>query len=357
MTAVTTSLEAPARPTVQVARFLQRYGLACILAVICAGCAFANRDFGSFSNLANIWQNASIAAIMFLGLTAVIASGEIDVSFMEIAALSSVLFAWFLHRQIDPGTAALLAVGCGLSFGLCNGLLVGILSFPSLIVTIATGGLAHALAFIVGAGQPIYINTSGSIGYFVGAAIAGVPLIGLLSLLLYICAWFVQDRLVIGHRIYAMAQNRKALEEAGIGCKGIVFSLYIFSGLTAAVAGVLLAASLKSGQPTIGASFFLDGLTAVLLGTTVIKLGKPNVIGTAIGLALLAVLLNILALTGWPNYAREILKGVLLLAGVSVALLVSRADTRSQMPVHASTPRARSRQSRDREDGAGKRRA
>lgn len=301
-----------------------RFGLIAVLVLLCVVCAFSNPSFGTWSNFVNIWQNASIAGIMFIGLTWVIASGEMDVSFMEIAAVSSVVFAVLLQDRWHTGSAAALAIAGGVGFGLMNGLLVGALRFPALIVTIATSGLAHAFAFILGTGQPIYINDSGFLGTFVSASLANLPLLGLFCVALYVIAWLLQDRLVIGHHVYALAQNRKAMEEAGIACRRIVFGLFVLSGLTASLAGVLLAASLKSGQPTIGASFFLDGLTVVLLGTTVIKLGKPNIIGTAIGVVLLAVLLNALALFGWPNYVREIIKGVLLLLGASIALIARR---------------------------------
>lgn len=280
--------------------------------------------FGSWGNFLNMWQNASIAAIMFIGLTWVIASGEIDVSFMEIAALTTVILALLLQRRWDPIAAAAFAMACGVGLGLFNGLLVGVLRFPSLIVTIATAGLAKGMAFILGGGQPIYINSSGAIGSFVTSTTFGLPTLGLLAVVLYIVAWVVQDRFVVGHHVYALAQNRKALEQAGVNCRRLTFGVFALSGFTAALAGVFLAASLKSGQPTIGNSFFLDGLTVVLLGTTVIKLGKPNIVGTAVGLALLAMLVNALALAGWPNSAREIVKGILLLFGVSIALIAQR---------------------------------
>jgi len=90
--------------------------------------------------------------------------------------------------------------------------------------------------------------------------------------------------------------------------------------VAAAVAGILLTASLESGQPRIGSSFFVDGLTAVLLGGMVIKLGQPNVLGTLTAVLLLAVLVSGTALIGWSDWERNIVKGALLLLGVVIVV-------------------------------------
>jgi len=86
-----------------------------------------------------------------------------------------------------------------------------------------------------------------------------------------------------------MEQNRNAIIEAGVPARRLTLLLYLISGTAAAIAGILLTASLDSGQPRIGASFFIDGLTAVLLGGMVIKFGQPNVLGTLLAVLLLAV--------------------------------------------------------------------
>jgi ribose/xylose/arabinose/galactoside ABC-type transport system permease subunit len=182
--------------------------------VVYAAFALSNPSFGQWSNFVGIWQNASIAGILFIGLTWVIASGEMDVAFAQIAALSSVVFAFLLTSRWGPASAALIAIGSGVAFGVLNGLLVGLLRLPALIVTIATGGVASACAFILGAGQPIYVEDSGFVGEFVDSSLAGLPSLGLLCIVFYAVAWVVQDRFLFGHHVYALAQNRKALELA-----------------------------------------------------------------------------------------------------------------------------------------------
>jgi ribose transport system permease protein len=297
-----------------------RGGLLVMLVLLCVVFAILDPVFATYGNAIGIWRTASIAAIMYVGLTWVIASGEIDVSFMEVTALAGMIFASLANAGVAPLLAALAAVVAGVAIGVVNGTMVGLLGFPSLIVTIASGGLARSLAAIIGGGQPIYLAKSGAIGALAGMSLFGLPVIGVFAVLLYACSWYIQEKLAIGHYVYVMAQNPLALWDAGIRTKRIRFGLFIVSATMAAGAGVILAATLASGQPMIGGSFFLDGLTAVFLGATLIRLGQPNIIGTGVGVVILAVLVNGLALIGWPNFAREILKGVLLVIGVIVAV-------------------------------------
>lgn len=299
---------------------LLRYGLFFVLVALFIGFALAHPIFSTWGNVASMWRTASIAGLMFIGLTWVIASGEMDVSFMEVAALSGMVFAFQLQAGASPAAAVGVAMLCGAGIGVVNGLLVGYLAFPSLIVTIATAGLARSFAAILGGGQPIYINDSGVVGHFADAVVWGMPIVGIAVVLVYLLGWFVQERRLFGHYLFAMADNRRAMEQVGVACKPIVFSLFVISACGSALAGIILASSLDSGQPMIGNSFFLDGLTAVLLGATVIRFGKPNIIGTAIGVCILAIMVNGLALLGMPNFMREIFKGVLLLIGVAIAV-------------------------------------
>ena len=163
-------------------------------------------------------------------------------------------------------------------------------------------------------------------GQIIKANIGMVPLIAVFVAALYAIAWVFQEKLSFGHYVYAMEQNRAAVVEAGVPVDRILFLLYIQSAVLSALTGVFLAADLSSGQPYLGNSYFLDGLTAVLLGGTALKLGKPNVIGTLAGVLLLIGLLNGAALLGWTDSQRQIVRGSLLLIGVGLVVLARRKN-------------------------------
>lgn len=297
-----------------------RYSLPLILVVLVAVFAVMRPEFVDAGNVSKILRSASISAIMFLGVTWVIAAGEIDISFMEVAALADMLVAGMVHAGYGWGPACCVALLAGLAVGVINGVLVGYLRLPALITTLATGGFARSMAAVIGLGSSLSISGAGFVGRFINTSFGFLPLVTILTAALYALAWFVQERLVFGHYVYAMEQNRAAVVEAGIPARRMTLILYVIAGVAAAVAGILLTASLESGQPRIGSSFFVDGLTAVLLGGMVIKLGQPNVLGTLTGVLLLAVLVSGTALIGWSDWERNIVKGALLLLGVVIVV-------------------------------------
>lgn len=306
-----------------------RYGFITLLVLAILVLSIAMPNFLDASNLNLMMRGIGISALMFLGLTWVIAAGKIDVSFMDVAALTTMVCATVVaqgHGWVMGGLAGLAA---GAVIGALNGILVGYAGLPPLITTIATGSLVRSLAWVLGAGASLPLSTpEGFVHHFLGLSVGVVPFLTIATLLVYAAAWFVQEHLTFGRYLYAIERNERAVIEAGIPVRGIILRLFIMSAVCASLAGILLAANLNSGQPALGASYFLDGLTAVLLGAIVVKVGKPNVIGTFTGVIFLSVLVSAGAMLGWQNYVREIIKGAALLLGIIAIFALKRGAAR-----------------------------
>ena len=314
---------APARRAKPAARnggFLTRYGFFALVIAVFVIFAWLRPTFIAPGNIHGMLMSASIAALMFLGLTWIVAAGEIDVSFMSVAALSNMLVAGLVQGGAGWGLATLGGLASGLVFGLLNAGLVAGLRLPALVITIATGALAASIAAAIGLGTSIALSNTGFVGDILSLRLGLVPLIAVIVGLLYVASWYVQEKLTFGHYIYALEQNREAVVEAGVPVNRMLFMLYVLSGIVSALAGVLLAANLSSGQPYLGTSYFLDGLTSVLLGGMALKLGKPNVLGTLAAVIFLIGLLNGAALLGWTDSERQIVRGSLLLIGVGLVV-------------------------------------
>lgn len=306
--------------------FFVRYGLFFLLAVTILTFGWLRPTFVSAGNINDMLLSASIAAIMFLTLTWIIAAGEIDVSFMSVAALANMIVAGFVSHGYGWPAASLAGLASGVIFGLINGGLVAIFRLPALVITIATGGLAGSIAAAIGLGTSISLPSTGFVGVLLHTNIGVIPVLTIIVIALYALAYYVQEHLTFGHYLYAMEQNRAAVVEAGIEVNRILLLLYILSGVLSSIAGVLLAADLSSGQPYIGNSYFIDGLTSVLLGGMALKFGKPNVVGTIAAVLLLAALLSGAALLGWTDAQRQIVRGLLLLMGVAIVVWARRKN-------------------------------
>jgi ribose transport system permease protein len=307
--------------------FEPQFVLIWILLAIVSFFAISSSAFRSPQNLLEIVRSASINAVLVLGLTWIVAMGEIDVTFPDIAALSSVVCALSVSSGLPWGISIFLALLAGSLYGLLSGILINVFKFRALIATIGVTTLVKATAYILGKGGPIYLNRIDfSIQFLVYGKIAGIPVLFLIILILYILASFLQNQTKLGQYLYAIGENRQAALEAGIPEKKITYSFFILSALLASAGGILLLVSFTSGQPNFQGTYFIDGLTAVFLGALVIKAGKPNVIGTFIGAILIMVLGNGMTLLGVPFYIGLITKGILMMAGVLViAFTRSRA--------------------------------
>ncbi len=304
--------------------FQPQFGLIWLLFAMVLVFSITSNAFRAPENLLEILRSSGIYAILVLGLTWVVATGEFDVSFPSVAALVSMVTAYLIKIGLPIGVIVILALAVGTLIGIINGLMVSYLKIPSLIATIATGFTATAIAKIMGEGKPIFIVVQSKIVYgFVYGKIFGIPVLFLTALFIYLACRFLQDRTIMGQHLYALGENRQATQEAGINASKIVFYYFILSSVMSAIAGILVTAQFGSGQHEIGGgnAIMIEGFTAVFLGAMVIKTGKPNVIGTLIGVIILTVLVNWITLLGLPTFIVWLTRGALLLVGVTIVTL------------------------------------
>ncbi len=314
-------------PAVLRAVFQSRFSLLWLLAAMVIVFSFTSQAFRTSENLLEILQSSGITAILVLGLTWIVAIGEMDVSFADVAALVSMITAYLAVRAGFPIGLALFAAFLGGSLiGVLNGFMTAYMKIPSLIGTIATGYAAKAVAKILGGGKPLPIESGGSpvVYGFVYGDIFGIPVLFLATLAVYFFSFFLQDQTAMGQHLYALGENRQAAREAGIKEPRIIFRYFILCSVLASIAGILATAQLGSGVSEIGGgTLTIQGFTAVFLGVMVVKAGKPNVIGTLIGVVMLTVLMNWITLLGLRTFIVWLARGSLLLVGVTIVTLSS----------------------------------
>jgi ribose transport system permease protein len=285
------------------------------------------KAFYQVYNLMNILKAAGSIAIMVLGLTWVIGMSEMDASFPEVASCASMLFAVMLNARVDPMLAAGLCLLAGVGFGLLTSLLVVKLQFHSLITTIATSTIAGAVANILYNGSVLSIkrlNSTALYKFFVGDVL-GFPVVFVIAVALYALALLVQEKTRYGQYVYALAENRQAVKETGVKTGRVITATFVLSSFFAAFGGIVYVLTVyKSGQPSMGSSFFLNGFTIVFLGAMALRLGKANVVGTFIGALVLSALTSGLTMLGSGFAVGQVIKGLLLIMGVAVVTAYRR---------------------------------
>ena len=279
--------------------------------------SLADGDFLTVANLLNIVRQVSINAVIAVGMTYVILSGGIDLSVGSVLALAGTLTAGLLVAGVSPYLAIGAGLGSGLLLGALNGVLVAYLGMPSIIVTLATMGIARGLGLLYTGGYPVD-GLPEWFGLLGRGKWLGVPNPVLLMLAVFALAWLLLSRTAFGRHVYAIGGNEDATRLSGVRVKRNKLMVYAISGFTAALAGLVLSSRLMSGQPSAGVSFELDAIAAVVMGGIPITGGRGSVIGTLIGALTLGVLNNGLNMMGISPYLQIVIRGVIILFAIYI---------------------------------------
>ncbi len=254
--------------------------------------------------------------------------GAFDLSVGAVLGLAAVLVTWLQARfGVPPGLAILATIGVGAAVGTVNGLLVTKLRVNSFIATLAMASILQALIYGVSGGNNIIGGNSRGFLRFASQALR-------YSRHHLLHAGDRRNRVVqqtpIGRFLYAVGSNPEAARLSGIRTARYLFGSLVASSVLASVAGILFAAKVGSASLTASPPYLLPAFAAVLLGTTQIRPGRPNVAGTVLAIFLVAVGSTGLNLMGVPIWVSDLFDGTILIVAVALAQLrgSSSAHTR-----------------------------
>ena len=296
--------------------------------------------FPTSTNITSILTNQSIPAILALGATIPIVTGRFDLSIGYGIGLTHVVVLWLV---IDHGLswplAAVLAVSIGIAVGLLNGLLVEFAQIDSFIATLGTGSVLYALTGWITGGGRIVPGVHGLPSVFTdltNASVFGLPITFWYVVALVAVLWLALEHLPLGRYLYVVGRNPRAAELVGIPRRRIVIYAFVGSGVVTAFAGVLLAAQQQIGDPSAGSSYLLPAFVGALLGSTTIKPGRANAVGTLVAVAVLAIGLSGLQQEGAAFWVTPLFNGLTLLAAVGLAGFAARRRQRAGTVVGAA---------------------
>ncbi len=289
-----------------------KMGLLAVVVLLGLIMSFLSPVFLSWTNLTNLLLQSTILMTLAIGQTFVIMTRGIDLSIGGVMAFSSSLgLGLMVNNGLDPLSGTLVMLLIGVLFGIFNGIAVTRFSITPLIVTLATLGIARGAVFIYTNGAnvtpvPSVYETIGT-GKFLG-----VPWAVLIVLLLAIAAHIVLSRTVFGRCVYATGGNEMAARLAGVPTNLIIVSAYAISGLSAAIAGLLLTARLESAGPRAGVGIELTVIAAAVIGGTSLFGGQGNIGGTLLGVILISLVTNAVNLLRVPPAWDDLVKGVVI---------------------------------------------
>ncbi|HYE66768.1 MAG TPA: ribose ABC transporter permease [Pyrinomonadaceae bacterium] len=279
--------------------------------------------FLTISNLLNIGEQATIIAIIAVGMTFVIITGGIDLSVGSVLAFSGVVMASALHSGLPLPLALAVGLGVGLLCGLVNGLLITVGHLPPFIATLGMMSVARGTALMFTEGRPIS-GFSGSFRSLATGEVLRVPTPVIIMIVVYAIAHFVLRRTKLGRYTYAIGGNEEAALLSGINVRLYKTMVYGLAGMLSGLAAILLTARLNSAQPIAGMMYELDAIAATVIGGTSLLGGEGTVLGTLIGALIMAVLRNGLNLLGVSSFIQQIVIGSVIIVAVLIDMALKR---------------------------------
>lgn len=282
--------------------------------------------FLTVSNLLNIAEQATIIAIIAVGMTFVIITAGIDLSVGSTLAFAGVVMASALHRELPLPLALMVGLGTGLFCGLLNGLLITIGRLPPFIATLGMMSVARGAALMFTEGRPIS-GFSGDFRALATGEALRVPIPVIIMIVVYVIAHFVLRRTKLGRYTYAIGGNEEAALLSGVNVKLYKTLVYGLAGMLGGLAAILLTARLNSAQPIAGMMYELDAIAATVIGGTSLLGGEGTVLGTLIGALIMAVLRNGLNLLGVSSFIQQVVIGSVIIIAVLIDMALKRRAT------------------------------
>jgi len=311
----------------------QPFWVTVALAAICAVMAYLQPDsFATFDNFFNITRNFSFIGIMALGMTAVIATGGIDLSVGSIMGLVAVVCGVILQAGFPWWAAVLGGLAAGGLVGFINGTLVAILGLSSFVVTLGMLSVARSVAVVLSRNRMIYnFGPGGPTFKWLGSgrldllhgAHETLSLSNPLMILVLLTAVFAVALKMTawGRYILAIGGNENAALLTGVPVRWVKIQCYVVSGLAAGLSGILNVGWSGSAINALGTGYELLAISAAVIGGASLMGGEGSAYGAFIGAALIFVIRNALLMAGIDSNWQGTFVGVFLVAAVYLGKL------------------------------------
>lgn len=273
-------------------------------------------DFLTADNILNILRQSAPLLIVATAMTLVITTGGIDLSVGAVVALTGALCAILIHAGLPWALVVVLMLAAGALLGALQGFFIAYEGIPAFIVTLAGLSVIRGVALLMTGGYSIPVPATIA---FVGlgrAWVLGLPLPAILAATVLTAGFVLFDRTAFGRYVTGIGANAEAVRRAGVDTRRVMLLVYVLSGTTAALAGIVLTARLGSGSSNAGQGFELDVIAAVVLGGTSLFGGRGTMLGTVLGALTVAVIGNGLILSHLSPFLTPIVTGCIILVAI-----------------------------------------
>lgn len=333
--------ETTSRPWTRVLRHRLAWPLLTLLLLLVVNTAFNDtflhiewRDGHLYGSLIDILNRAAPLVLVSLGMTMVIATRGIDISVGAVVAIAAAVAAWMVGGSVAgdesrfPLPLALLgAVGVATLCGLWNGVLVARIGMQPIIATLILMVAGRGIAQLITDGQIITIYYKPYF-YLGGGYLAGLPFSLFVVAAVFALLYLAVTRTALGLFIQAVGINPSAARVAGVRSGRLILGAYVFCGVCAGIAGLLISSNVKSADGNnAGQLLELDAILAVTLGGTSLLGGRFSLVGSVIGALIIQTLTYAIYSLGVPPEINLVVKA----AVVFLVMLLQSPEFRAEL--------------------------
>jgi len=302
------------------ADFLSEHAQVLSIALFFTACviffSMTTTTFLTLPNILNVIRQAAPILVVATAMTLVIITAGIDLSVGSLVALVNAVAAITIAAGLPWPLMVLAMLLVGGTIGFAQGWFIAFQGIPAFIVTLAGLSIFRGIALYLTQGYSIPIRDVPGFLYLGRGELAGIPVPAIIAIVAVVTGYVVLSRTRYGRRVVAVGSNPEAARRVGMPSRGIIASVYVVSGVAAAVAGLLFAARLGSGSSNAAVGFELQVIAAVVLGGTSLMGGRGSMIGTLLGTMTIAVISNGLILMRISPFFTQIVTGAIILIAI-----------------------------------------
>ncbi|MCO4251208.1 ABC transporter permease [Pseudarthrobacter raffinosi] len=300
--------------------FIREYFVYIALVALVAFFSIASPVFFSAQNFANVGRQTAIVSIIAVGVTFVIVNAQIDLSVGSVFALCGMVSGLALQYISNFWLlGALAAIAVGVIFGFINGLLTVKLGVPSFLVTLGMLGVARGIALIITDTRPVLIANRPFFSIFGDSNILGIPIAVVWTVVIVALGVIILHKSVFGLRVFATGGNPQAARFTGVNTQRTIILSFVITGGLVGLSSLLFTGIAHAARPDVGVGLELDVIAAVILGGVSLFGGRGTIIGALAGSLIIGMMNNGLVLMGVDSSVQQIIKGLIIIAAVSLS--------------------------------------
>jgi ribose transport system permease protein len=279
------------------------------------------KNFFTLRSVLSLALQTCTTTIIGIGVTFTIITAGIDLSIGSVVALTGTIAVMAANAGFPIWMSMIIGLLSGVACGAANGILITVMKLPPFIATLGMMDIARGVALtITNANAKPAPEAFGALGneavFRMGPQFPGIsyPFIIMIGVA-FICHFFLK-KMRMGRYTYAVGSNEEAARLSGVKVKNVKMVAYIFSGLLAALAGIILASRMVTSQPNSAVGYELNAIASAVIGGTSLMGGVGTIAGTVIGSFIIGILTVGLTMQGANYFMQQIVIGVVVILAV-----------------------------------------